>query len=39
MEKAAAMLQDLQYKTYDIAYYVGYDNPKSFLMLSKIIME
>lgn len=30
MEKAAAMLQDLQYKTYDIAYYVGYDNPKSF---------
>ena len=30
MEKAAEMLRDLQYKSYDIAYYVGYDNPKSF---------
>lgn len=30
MEKAAQMLMDVRYKTYDIAYYVGYDNPKSF---------
>ncbi len=30
MEKAAVLLSDVQYKTYDIAYYVGYDNPKSF---------
>ncbi len=30
MEKAAALLADVQYKAYDIAYYVGYDNPKSF---------
>ncbi len=30
MEKAAKMLGDVQYKAYDIAYYVGYDNPKSF---------
>ena len=30
MEKAAEMLMDVQYKAYDIAYYVGYDNPKSF---------
>ena len=30
MEKAAAMLQDMQYKTYDIAYYVGYDKSEEF---------
>ncbi len=30
MEKACAMLEDIQYKSYDIAYYVGYDNPKNF---------
>ena len=30
MEKACEMLQDIQYKSYDIAYYVGYDNPKNF---------
>ena len=30
MEKACRMLEDIQYKSYDIAYYVGYDNPKNF---------
>ena len=30
MEKAADMLRDAGTKTYDIAYYIGYDNPKSF---------
>ena len=30
MKKAAELLADVQYKAYDIAYYVGYDNPKSF---------
>ncbi len=35
MEKAAEMLMDSHYKSYDIAYYVGYDNPKSFYMLLK----
>lgn len=30
MNKAAAMLRDPQYRAYDIAYYIGYDNPKSF---------
>lgn len=30
MEKACEMLADLQYKSYDIAYYIGYDNPKNF---------
>ncbi len=30
MEKACAMLEDIRYKSYDIAYYVGYDNPKNF---------
>lgn len=30
MEKACQMLEDIQYKSYDIAYYVGYDNPKNF---------
>lgn len=30
MEKACELLADPQYKSYDIAYYVGYDNPKNF---------
>ena len=30
MEKACEMLADIHYKSYDIAYYVGYDNPKNF---------
>lgn len=30
MEKACEMLADIHYKIYDIAYYVGYDNPKNF---------
>lgn len=30
MQRAALMLMDSRYKSYDIAYYVGYDNPKSF---------
>lgn len=30
MEKACEMLEDIQYKSYDIAYYIGYDNPKNF---------
>lgn len=30
MKKAAEMLTDVNYKSYDIAYYIGYDNPKSF---------
>ena len=30
MEKACEMLVDIHYKSYDIAYYVGYDNPKNF---------
>lgn len=30
MEKACELLEDIQYKSYDIAYYVGYDNPKNF---------
>lgn len=30
MEKACEMLKDDQYKGYDIAYYLGYDNPKNF---------
>ena len=30
MEKACEMLEDIQYKSYEIAYYVGYDNPKNF---------
>ena len=30
MKKAAGMLTDVNYKSYDIAYYIGYDNPKSF---------
>lgn len=30
MNKACEMLLDVNYKSYDIAYYIGYDNPKSF---------
>lgn len=30
MEKAKEMLEDIHYKSYDIAYYIGYDNPKNF---------
>ena len=30
MEKACELLGDIQYKSYDIAYYIGYDNPKNF---------
>jgi len=30
MEKACELLNDIQYKSYDIAYYIGYDNPKNF---------
>ncbi|MCI9359455.1 MAG: response regulator [Hungatella sp.] len=30
MEKACELLNDIQYKGYDIAYYIGYDNPKNF---------
>lgn len=30
MEKACEMLEDIRYKSYDIAYYIGYDNPKNF---------
>ena len=30
MKKAGEMLKDIHYKSYDIAYYVGYDNPKNF---------
>lgn len=30
MKKACELLDDFQYKTYDIAYYIGYDNPKNF---------
>ena len=30
MEKACEMLKDISFKSYDIAYYLGYDNPKSF---------
>lgn len=30
MNKAKEMLDDPQYKSYDIAYYLGYDNPKNF---------
>ncbi|MCD8074916.1 MAG: response regulator [Lachnospiraceae bacterium] len=30
MEKAAAMLSDIRYKSYEIAHRVGYDNPKNF---------
>lgn len=30
MKKACEMLNDIKYKNYEIAYYVGYDNPKNF---------
>lgn len=30
MERACALLSDLQYRGYDVAYDVGYDNPKNF---------
>ncbi len=30
MEKAKELLRDIHYKSYDIAYHIGYDNPKSF---------
>lgn len=30
MEKAKTMLADSQNKAYDVAYFVGYDNPKNF---------
>lgn len=30
MEKACELLNDIHYKSYDIAYYIGYDNPKNF---------
>lgn len=30
MENAARMLENIQYKQYEIAYRVGYDNPKNF---------
>ncbi len=30
MEKASELLMDPNYKSYEIAFYVGYDNPKNF---------
>ena len=30
MKKACELLEDIQYKSYEIAYFVGYDNSKSF---------
>lgn len=30
MEKACELLEDIRYKTYEIAYHLGYDNPKNF---------
>lgn len=30
MEKAKTMLADPSYKSYDVAYFVGYENPKNF---------
>ncbi len=30
MDKACELLRDPQYKAYDVAFYVGYDNPKNF---------
>lgn len=30
MKKASELLRDIQYRTYEIAYLVGYDNPKNF---------
>ena len=30
MEKALAMMKDISYRQYEIAYRIGYDNPKNF---------
>ncbi len=30
MDKASELLMDPNYKSYEIAFYVGYDNPKNF---------
>ena len=30
MEKSCEMIEDINCKMYDIAYYIGYDNPKNF---------
>lgn len=30
MKKACELLDNIQFKSYDVAYYVGYDNPKNF---------
>ena len=30
MKKSCKLLGYIQYKSYDIAYYIGYDNPKNF---------
>lgn len=30
MQKACELLDNIQFKSYDVAYYVGYDNPKNF---------
>ena len=30
MEKAAEILKDIHYKTYEVSLMVGYDNPKNF---------
>lgn len=30
MEKARQMVEDINFKMYDIAYFIGYDNPKNF---------
>lgn len=36
MEKACEMLEDCKYRSYDIAFYLGYDNPKSFSRASAL---
>lgn len=38
MEHACKMLADINYKSYDIAYFIGYDNPKSFSRAFKSCM-
>ena len=30
MKKACELLDNIQFKSYDVAFYVGYDNPKNF---------
>lgn len=35
MEKARELLQDSSFKIYDIAFYIGYDNPKNFSRVFK----